>query len=164
MAELWDLIGRDGDELTSLQMSARGLIVFAYGLVLVRVAGARVFGKRAAVDIVLAVLVGSNLSRTITGGSPLIATLVTTSVLALAYWLLVGVAAHVKWVGWTIKGSAVQLVEDGRPDRKAMNRHAVSEGELREAMRIKGIARMEDIAAAYLERNGEISVLCRPGA
>lgn len=50
-----------------LQECARAAVIFAYGLVLVRVAGRRVFGKWAALDIIVSVIVGSNLSRALTG-------------------------------------------------------------------------------------------------
>ena len=44
----YDLVGRD---ITWWQMTLRGVLVFFYGLALVRLAGARIFGKLAAFDI-----------------------------------------------------------------------------------------------------------------
>ena len=53
--------------LTWWQECNRALVVFIYGLAIMRVAGRRVFGKWAALDIIVSVIVGSNLSRALTG-------------------------------------------------------------------------------------------------
>jgi uncharacterized membrane protein YcaP (DUF421 family) len=66
------------------QECARAGLVFGYGLVAVRIAGRRVFGKWSAVDIVVSIMIGSNLSRAITGSAPLWGTLAaSTLILAL---------------------------------------------------------------------------------
>jgi uncharacterized membrane protein YcaP (DUF421 family) len=55
-------------------MSLRGLSVFLFGLALLRVFGRTAFGKQSPLDIVVAIVVGSNLSRTLTGNAPLLPT------------------------------------------------------------------------------------------
>lgn len=47
----------------------------------VRIAGKRVFGKWAALDIIVSIMAGSNLSRALTGNAPLGGTLAATSLL-----------------------------------------------------------------------------------
>jgi len=54
-------------------------VIFAFGLALVRLAGRRVFVRWAALDIVVAVVVGSNLSRALTGTAPLGGTLAAST-------------------------------------------------------------------------------------
>ena len=68
-------------DLSWVQECARAVLVFAYGLVLVRIAGRRVFGKWSALDIIVSIIVGSNLSRAMTGGAPLWGTLAATTLL-----------------------------------------------------------------------------------
>lgn len=154
------LVGQTRD-VTWWQMTIRGVIVFFYGLLLVRFPGQRIFGKASAFDIVLAVLVGSNLSRALTGNSPFFATLGATTVIVLVHWLLAHLANHWHGVGWLAKGSVVQLVKDGQVDWKRMNRHGLSRGDLDEAMRISGIASLDKVSGAFLERNGKVSVVKR---
>jgi len=55
-----------GGPLSALQECVRTVLVFAYGLLLVRLAGRRIFGKWSALDIIVSIMVGSNLSRALT--------------------------------------------------------------------------------------------------
>lgn len=70
------------------QECARAALIFAYGLALVRIAGRRVFGKWSALDIIVSVIVGSNLSRALTGSAPLFGTLAATTLLMALHWVL----------------------------------------------------------------------------
>lgn len=58
-------------DLTTGQECGRAVLIFAYGFAMVRVLGRRVFGKWAALDIIISIIVGSNLSRALTGSAPL---------------------------------------------------------------------------------------------
>lgn len=156
---LAEQLGGVKGELTWWQMSIRAVVVFAYGLLLVRFPGQRIFGKSAAFDIVLAVLVGSSLSRALTGNAPFVATLTATTVIVLVHWLVAHLATRWHLLGWLVKGAVVRVVADGRIDQRRMRRHGLTEGDLHEAMRAAGIDRLEMVAAAYLERNGKVSIV-----
>ena len=155
------LIGRDGADLAWWQMSARAALIFAFGLILVRAAGKRVFGKWTAIDIVLSIVIGSNLSRALTGAAPFVETLIATAVLVLLHSLLI--AASVRWprLGHMLKGRGVRLVRDGEVDHAALRRHGIGEQDLQEALREAGLDDASKVREAYLERNGDISVLKR---
>ena len=56
--------------VTWWQECTRTVMVFCYGLAVVA-AGRRVFGKWAALDFIVSTIVGSSLSRAITGSAPL---------------------------------------------------------------------------------------------
>jgi uncharacterized membrane protein YcaP (DUF421 family) len=158
---LHQLIGKEDGPIAWWQMTLRGILVFLYGLVLVRLAGQRVFGKLAAFDIVLAVLVGSNLSRTLTASAPLVPTLAATAGIVVMHWLITYLAFSSKFAGWLLKGSVVPLVRDGQMNWQAMRKHGISEGDLEEAVRNTGVREVNQVEAAFLERNGEISVIRR---
>jgi len=51
------------------------------------------------------------------------------------------------------------LVQNGRLIRRTMAQELITEEELMSEIRIEGIERLEDVRAAYLEGNGEISVI-----
>jgi uncharacterized membrane protein YcaP (DUF421 family) len=158
---LTERLGGIKGELTWWQMSIRGLVVFAYGLLLVRFPGQRIFGKSTAFDIVLAVLVGSNLSRALTGNAPFAATLAATTAIVLVHWLVAHLATRSRTVSWLVKGAVVCLVSGGRVDRRRMRRHGLTEGDLEEAMREAGVDSLARVEAAYLERNGKVSIVRR---
>lgn len=152
-------IGTHGTDITWWQMTIRAVLIFLFGLALLRTAGRRVFNKAAPVDIFLAVLIGSNLSRALTANAPFISTLAATAALVALYWVLTLIAYRFKWFGWLLKGRAVLLVRDGVVDWKNMRRHGFSEGDLAESIRSYGMRNVEDVAAAYMERNGSVTVI-----
>lgn len=88
-----DLIGSKGDILW-WQMSIRAVLIFLFGLVLIRLFGRRAFGKQTALDIVLAIVVGSNLSRALTANAPFFPTLAATAAIVLLFWLLSSLSAR----------------------------------------------------------------------
>lgn len=161
MPWLYDVIGRHGEAITWSQMSVRALVIFAIGLAFVRLAGERVFGKWGALDILLAIIIGSNLSRTITGGAPFVPTLAATAVLIGAHALLAYAALWWSPLGGLLKGRPSQLVADGEIDWRAMRRHGVGRGDLEQALRRAGQADTRAVQAAFLERSGDISVILR---
>src|SRR5687767_11251754 len=96
---LRSLIGPDAPEIAWWQMSVRAVIIFFYGILLVRLAGKRTFGKYSAFDIVIAIVVGSNMSRTLTGNAPFWETLAATTILALIHFVLGRLALRWRWLG-----------------------------------------------------------------
>ena len=54
------------------------------------------------------------------------------------------------------------LVMDGRLLRKALADELMTEGELMSQLRLHEVEELEDVKAAYLEGNGEVSVIKRP--
>lgn len=160
--DLHDWIGNDPDTITWWQMSLRGVLIFVFGVVLVRLAGKRAFGKASAFDIVVAIIIGSNLSRTLTASAPFIPTLAASAALALLHRLLALGAFSTSWLGKVIKGWPRCLVRDGQPDRRAMFASQITDEDLLEALRLHaGQEDLTDVDASYLERNGEISFVRR---
>jgi uncharacterized membrane protein YcaP (DUF421 family) len=141
------------------QECARAALIFAYGLALVRLAGRRVFGRWAALDIVVAIVVGSNLSRALTGSAQLGGTLAATTLLMALHWLLAKGVAHSKRLSHLFEGSAVELARAGRHDPAQLLQHAISDGDLREALRQAGVEQVSETRLIALEPSGKITVL-----
>lgn len=153
------LVGAQGETISALQMSLRAVLIFVIGLAFMRFAATRAFGKWTALDIILAVIVGSNLSRALTGSAPFAPTVIATLTLILLH---AGLSrAVIRWPSLSriLKGRSALLVRDGRTDREALRRHGIGEGDLHMALRARGLAGLETVDAVYLERNGDISVI-----
>ena len=88
METLHAFIGTEGQDIGWLQMSLRATLIFVLGVLIVRFAATRAFGKWSALDIILAVIVGSNLSRALTGSAPFLPTLIATVLLVVLHGLL----------------------------------------------------------------------------
>ena len=152
------LIGPD-DAPSLPQFAARAVIIFVFGLACIRLAGRRTFSQTTPLDIVVAILIGSNLSRAMTGKASFIGGLVATVVLVLLHR---GVAmASLRWkpVARWVKCEPVVLVRDGRPDPKQLADHEISEQDLMEGLRIEKVDLLSKVKLATLEAGGKISVI-----
>lgn len=156
---LTHLFGPTSDAITWWQESLRALVIFCYGLALVRVAGRRVFGKWSALDIIVSVMVGSNLSRALTGNSPLGGTLAATTLLIVLHWVLAHLAARNRWVSKVLEGLPIGLARAGQLQTRAMLRESISQADLREALRQSGVDDVGNARLVTLEPSGKITVL-----
>lgn len=152
-------IGEGGVDPGWPQLSVRALIVFAYGLVVTRVGAWRAFGRWSSPDIIVAIIIGANLSRTLTANAPLVPTIVATTVFIAAYWAVSFAASRSDRLDRLFKGVPVPLITAGSVDERALHRAVLSRRDLDEALRQKGVAQDSRVAAALLERNGSITVI-----
>ena len=104
------LIGDDATTIQWWQMTIRGIVIFFYTLVLVRCGGRRIFGKYASFDIVLSVILGSIMSRALTGNARFFPTLSAATVLVFLHWMIGKWAEQNSAVGFLVKGEKIQLV------------------------------------------------------
>lgn len=141
------------------QECARSALIFFYGLILLRVAGRRTFAQWSALDIVVGIVVGSSLSRTLTGNAPLLGTLAATALMTGLHWLFARASAKSNKLSHLIEGSAIWLVTDGKVDRRAVVAQNVSDADLEEAMRQSGTEDVTQTRAIVLEPSGKIAVV-----
>src|SRR5215813_15537364 len=80
-------IGVEPKQLTFLQVSVRGVIVFIAALIMVRVSSKRSLAEKTAFDAVFVVIIGSMLARVINGSEAFFPTLGTGFVLVLLHRL-----------------------------------------------------------------------------
>ena len=158
MGVLLTIFGPDGGHLTWWQESLRAPLIFAAGLVLIRVSGLRTFSRYSALDTVVTVLIGSNLSRTLTGNAPLLGTLAASLALVALHRLLAQAALRSPAMARLLKGASRPLVEHGAVVARTMRAEAISQGDLEEAVRLRGLSDLAKVRRAVLERNGQISI------
>ena len=114
-------------------------MIFVYGLALVRIAGRRVFGKWSALDIIVSVVVGSNLSRGLTGGAAFDETLAATTLLMALHWVLAHAASRAGWFSSLVEGKSVRLTQNGVSKKAALLRESISQADLEEALCQSGV-------------------------
>ncbi len=157
------LLGLDEDDLGAHHMAIRAVVVFIFAIFVVRIGEKRFIGKNTAFDVILGVMLGSVISRAITGQSPFFPTLVAAVVLVGLHWIFARLSFSAGWIGTLIKGSPRVLIRDGKIDWDAMRRSHLSENDLLSALRLReGMEDWSEVKEARLERNGEISVIRRP--
>ena len=159
--DIHDVLGHVSEPLTAVQMSLRACVLFIYGIVLVRLAGTRIFGKSAPLDIIMSVIIGSNLSRCLTGNAPLLPTMIATAVLLTLHWALAQFAHRNKGFATLVKGKPEVLIADGKIDHAAMRHEGIGRRDLETAVREAGVNDLDEVDRATLERDGSISVVTR---
>jgi len=97
-------LGVEPKDLTFLQISLRGIIVFLATLIMIRCGHKRSLARKTAFDAVLIVILASVLSRAINGSAAFFATLGASLVIVVVHRLLALVAYYSHGFGVLIKG------------------------------------------------------------
>jgi uncharacterized membrane protein YcaP (DUF421 family) len=158
------VIGSDepGERLAVGAVAGRAVVLYAYGLLLVRLGKSRLMGNATALDVVVIIVLGSLLSRGINGSASVASTMVASGVLVGCHWLSTWATVRSPAIGNVIKGHARVLVDDGQVDDQALRRSHLSPEDLEEGMRINGnVEELASVHRAYKERSGQISVVRR---
>jgi uncharacterized membrane protein YcaP (DUF421 family) len=161
LQSLLDLSSDPGDADT-MSTALRTVIVYIFTLAIVRLGSRRLLSKPSAFDVIVAIMVGSIMSRAINGSAPFVPTLVGGAILLLLHWAFAAAAFRVHWISAAVKGTRIPLIRDGKVLRDGARRAQLSDDDLAEALRLR--LQHEDVskvAAAYMERSGEISVIPR---
>jgi uncharacterized membrane protein YcaP (DUF421 family) len=145
--------------LTFVQISLRGIIVFLVTLVAVRLGHKRSLSRKSPFDAVLLVILAAVLSRAINGSAAFFATLVGGMVwsFSIAFSLFL----HSIPIGLGSRSKAGQIsVRHGQCDIPTMWRNHVSMRDLDEDMRLSvHIEELSRIRIARVERSGDISFI-----
>src|SRR5207248_8873219 len=143
-------LGTEPKDLTFLQISLRGIMVFLATLTMIRVGHKRSLARKTAFDAVLIVILASVLSRAINGNSAFFATIGGSVVIVLVHRLFALIAYHSHFFGCLLKGRSETIVEDGNLIFAMMRKNRISEHDLEEDLRLD--AEMENAAKVKIDR------------
>lgn len=156
------LLGLDRDlaDRGAWHMAARTVAVYAFTLALVRFGSKRFMSRGTVFDVIVAIMLGSIVSRGINGEAPLWPSLAAGTVLMAMHWVLAALSAHYHVVGRLVKGDPILLIRDGQVLRDAMRKAGFSDNDLQEALRLHaGTTDPSRIERGYLERSGNFSLI-----
>ncbi|MBI2781748.1 MAG: DUF421 domain-containing protein [Chloroflexi bacterium] len=146
-------------------MVVRGAIMYVAMFVLLRVVLRGRLGSMTSSDLLVLVIISDGAQNamssnytSITDGIVLVATIVGMS------WLFDWLGYHVAFMGRFVHPQRKPLVVNGRVIRKALADELMTEDELMTQLRLQGADQIQQVKSAYLEGNGEISVIRRAGA
>jgi uncharacterized membrane protein YcaP (DUF421 family) len=153
-------LGVEPKDLTFIQISLRGIIVFLATLAMIRLGHKRSLARKTAFDAVLIVILASVLSRAINGSAAFFATLGGSVVIVLIHRLFAFIAYHSHAFGILLKGRPEVIVENGELILRTMRRNHISKHDLEEDLRLD--AELEDaskVKVGRVERSGDISFI-----
>jgi len=153
-------LGTEAKDLSAMQLSARGILILLSALILMRIGAKRALARKTPFDMVLIVIVGSLLSRSINGSGPLFGTIAAAFVLVVLHRLLALLAYSAHPIGVAMKGEAGVVVEDGRYVEQTLRQNHITTHDVEEDLRLDGkTENIADVRIARVERSGDISFM-----
>jgi uncharacterized membrane protein YcaP (DUF421 family) len=151
------------DDLGSIvHVSIRAALMFVVTLALVRLANKRFLGRYAAFDAVLAIILGSVISRAINGSARVLPTITAGVVLLALHWSCSALAFRSAMFRRWLKGRPRVLVQHGKLDLAAMRATHTTREDLLEELRYEAqIGALDEVEVSHLECNGHVSVVKR---
>lgn len=142
----------------------RGTVMFLVIYALMRVVGQREGGAHSLSDLLVVVLVAQAAASGMVGETSAIADSVLLIVTVLGWSIAIDALAYrVPAFRKVLQSRRTPLVVDGKINQKSLRREFMSRDELMSELRIHGIDDIDQVARAYLEANGMVSVIPREG-
>ena len=142
------------------ELIVRGVSVYIFLLILLRVSGKRQVGQLAPFDLVLLLVLSNAVQNSMNGGdNSLIGGLVSaTTLVGLNYGMGLITYHNKKWEGF-IEGRPQVWIHNGKLFEDVMAHAQLTHHELQAALRQAGCTSVSEIHTAVLENNGSITVV-----
>jgi uncharacterized membrane protein YcaP (DUF421 family) len=142
------------------QILVRGTVMFLAIFAMMRVAGQRESGVHSLTDLLVVVLVAEAAAHGMSGDARGTADSVLLVATILGWSVALDAIAY-RWprLAPLLKSRATPLIVDGRVNQRAPRREFMQREELMAELRRHGIIDVKDVAQAYLEANGMVSVI-----
>lgn len=141
----------------------RGIVIYLFLLVIIRLSGRRTLAQITAFDFVLLLIIAETTQQALLGDD---FSLINAFVLILTLFLADIVLSYIK--RWShhaetlIDGTPTVLISRGKPDEEALRRSRVNLDDVLEAARTQhGLERLDQIKFAVLEIGGNVSIIPR---
>jgi uncharacterized membrane protein YcaP (DUF421 family) len=142
-----------------LEVIIRSVFMFIFALIIMRFLGRRAIHQLTSFDLLLIIALGSAM------GDPMIYPDVAilwsvfgiTSIMVL-YRIQNALANRYAWYEDLTEGSPVKIITDGILNSKELKKHTLIQDDIFLLLRNEGIRSLGEIEAAYLERDGSLSV------
>lgn len=137
----------------------RGVIVYVFLIILLRITGKRQVGQLAPFDLVLLLVLSNAVQNAINGGDNSVSAGMISAVTLVGLNYLVGIATYrSKKFEALIEGRPDVLIHNGKLYTQVMERQRLTQHELNSALRAAGCACIEEVHFAILENDGQITV------
>jgi uncharacterized membrane protein YcaP (DUF421 family) len=142
----------------------RGTLVYWLLFLIFRFVLRRDAGAVGIADLLLLVIIADAAQNAMSGGYDTFAEgAILVGTIVLWNWLLDFLSYHFKPVRRFATPPPLTLVRDGVPLPRNMRRENITREELNEKLREQGIADLSEVRVAYLEGDGQISVIRNSG-
>jgi uncharacterized membrane protein YcaP (DUF421 family) len=156
LKELFDL------HSSFLEPVVRGTIMYLALFLLFRVVIRRRIGAVGMSDILLVVIIADAAQSGLSGSSDSITdALIVVATIFAWNWLIDWLNYHVPALQPWLEAPPLLLVDNGRINRRNLRHEFVTLDELKAKLREKGVSDPSEVAQAYMENDGSVSVIKR---
>ena len=142
------------------ELILRGVIVYAFLLILIRITGKRQVGQLAPFDLILLLVLSNAVQNAMNGGDNSVGGGLISALTLVLLNYAVGMATYrSKTLEAIIEGRPDVLIHNGQLFPAVMKRAKLTHHELNAALRQAGCLCIEDVHTAVLENNGALSVV-----
>ena len=140
----------------------RGVVVYAFLLVFLRLTGRRQTGQFAPFDLVLLLVLSNAVQNSMNAGdNSLIGGLISAATRLLCHVLLAHLTYRFPRLADLVDGRPKELVYQGRVTEALMRQQLLSADDLAAALRAGGSRHLHEVESATLEVSGPITVVLR---
>lgn len=138
----------------------RGVVVYFFLTVLLRLTGKRQMGHLAPFDLILLLVLSNAVQNSMNGGDNSIPGGIISAATLVGLNYVVSVATfRSKRIARMIEGRPVILIRDGKIDHRARRHAMLTLEELHAAMRAEDVCNPQHVRFAFLENTGEITIV-----
>ena len=140
----------------------RGVIVYVFLLVFLRLTGKRQTGQFAPFDLVLLLILSNAVQNSMNAGdNSLVGGLISATTLIVCHVLLAQLTFRFRRLEHLIDGTPQVLVRDGQVNSALMRTELLSTDDREAARRAGGCLHLHEVERATIETNGQITVVLR---
>lgn len=145
-----------------MQIILRSFVLFLFVWLVIRIAGRKELSQMTSFDLVIVVVLGDLIQQGVTGDDrSMVGAMLAVTTFALLAVFLSYVSFRVRAARPLLEGEPVIVVRDGVFLEDVMRIERLTEDEVREAARSKGIDRMSQVAVGIMEADGQFAFLRR---
>jgi len=138
---------------------ARGVIIYVFLLLILRLTGKRQIGQLSPFDLVLLLVLSNAVQNAMNGGdNSITGGVISATTLIVANGVVSRITYKSKKMERLIEGRPEILIHNGKLFTDIMKREQLTHHELNAALRTAGCACIEEVHYAILENTGEITV------
>ncbi|MFT4242351.1 MAG: DUF421 domain-containing protein [Acidovorax sp.] len=144
------------------EFAVRGVVVYVFLLVFLRLTGRRQTGQYAPFDLVLLLILSNAVQNSMNAGdNSLIGGLVSAATLIACHMALSYLTFRWARLGRLVDGAPQVLVRNGQVDSSLMRKELLSTDDLEAALRASGCLHVHEVERATIETNGQITVVLK---
>jgi uncharacterized membrane protein YcaP (DUF421 family) len=145
-----------------VEIFVRGTVIYLAVLVLLRVFNKREAGSLGITDLIVIVFLADAAQNAMAGDYKSVPDGIILMFVIVGWaFALDRLAYHVPFLDRLMRPAPVTLIRDGRVDRRALRREAITQDELLGELRLQGVEDTSEVRLAKMEQDGRISVIKR---